>query len=255
MQKLLNDIRVYESKELTDLLDATERKSTTKVIPSISAEAKYLPRRIALKLRSLGFKVESGDHFFLYLTPSLGHGEVVPDSTEPHCRAFKCGVAPTRFWQLSKAAREEYFIDAIFVMMKIAADREKLDVGILQSVRSQAIEFGEGLQIVLGENANSFYECRVTFTWAEFSTLFCSVLVIGSGEEANLKLLDLEQASDAFEMVGRISVRKDSLCIFPKKNEVGRCTLIRYAIKLKELGFLSTDARFIQIPISRILVS
>lgn len=255
MQKLLNDIRVYESRELIDLLDASERKSTTKVIPSIAAQAKYLPRRIALKLRSLGFMVESGDHFFLYLTPSLEHGEVVPDSSELHCRGFKCGVSPTRFWQLNQATRQEYFIDAIFSMMNIAADREQLDVGLLECVRSQIIEFGEGLRITLGANANSFYECKVSFTWAESSALFCSVLSKESGIEANLKLLDLEESSDAFAMVGCVSIRKDSLCISPRKNEVGRCTLVRYAAVLEELGFLSADARFIQIPVGRILVS
>jgi hypothetical protein len=201
----------------------------------------------------LGFVVESGDHFFLYLSPSLGHGEVVPDSADPHCRGFRCGVEPIRFWQLDQAARQKFFIDAIFSMMNIAAAREQLDFGLLESVRSQVIEFGDGLRITLGAKGNSFYECTVAFTWEENSALFCSVLAKESGEEASLRLLDLDESSDAFAIVGGASIRKDSLCITPRKNEVGRCTLRRYAAVLEQLGFLSADHRFIQIPIHRIL--
>lgn len=251
MHKLISDIRVYESKELIDVLDSGYRKPTTKVYPSIAAQAKFLPRRFALQLRFSGFTVESGDHFFLYLVPSLEHGAVLADSAELYCRGYKCGVDPARFCQMDPVARETFFIDAIYTMMKIAADAEGLDADLLKNVRGQIIEFGEDLQIVLAEKSNSFCECRVSFTWREYSKLFCSVRVNSTGSKTSFEIMDLLANEDAFELVGRISIRKDYLCIYPRKNEVARCTLLRYAPVLTEQKFLSNNSSFIQIPMDQ----
>ncbi|MDR3613805.1 MAG: hypothetical protein P4L53_09560 [Candidatus Obscuribacterales bacterium] len=240
---LINDVRIYN----LSLLAQQIQETNSELAAFIKSQARYIPERYGLKLLELKFESGPGPIFNLYPNFDIPHGSVEPQ-WQGFCRMWFCGIDVNALSALDEEQCALFFINVIHAMLVSIAKTDDLDISKIDRVRDLMIANGDKLQIVKVCKTIGNWDLEVAFTVAAVSRLILNVKERSSGRKTAIVITELDDCNDAYKLASRISVKKTSICIYPRQTPLGASTLKHYRSRLEKAGFHSDAAAFIEVP-------
>jgi len=211
-----------------------------------------LAQRYALKLLSLKFETGKKNVFILQIAFDKPHQSILPIGPERLGRAYTCGLNVAEFGAYDDTQRHLFFITAIHSMLISAATSENLDVAKVDAVRDFLVASGENLEIEIGLVETPELTIQAAYTIAAESRLVLNVVEKTLDRSMQIQVIILDDYNDVFKLVSNLSIKSDSICIHPRRSDLGSSTLKRYWERLDQRGFLSRSRNCISIPLSSI---
>jgi hypothetical protein len=250
MTRLINDIRLSGLAKLAQIIhELVPEQPKLQMRKYINVVERYF-----LMLLSVKFDSGVGNVFHLELDFDRPHGPAIP-SWSGTCRVFKLGIDPETFAKYDDGLRQQFFINGIHSMLSFVAKNEGLNQEQIDWVRDQLLKFGDNLEITWVRKVTHKFDIKIAFTIDDVSRLLLGITEIPSGKFVNVKIIDLDEHTDALKLVSRVSIKDEAILIYPRKNDLGLSILKRYWQRLDCLGFHSDSLEFMSIPLRDLIKS